>query len=89
MVSDVLLLVLVKVKFLTLSARSGPLLPKLSVAGCTDTCETTFPEPVPKRVKENGKEVNWGPVVLTASAPSTIAFTVGWKKTLIVQLRPP
>src|SRR6266446_4696599 len=88
MLRDVLPLVFVRVSSLTLSTKSGPLLPKLRLAGWTDTRETTLPEPVPLRGTENAKGT-LSTVVLTATAPATSAFTLGWKTTFIVQLCPP
>ena len=80
MLREVLLLVFVSVSSLTLSTRSRPLLPKLRLAGCTDTWEITFPEPVPERATESG-DGTFPAAVLTASAPWTGAFTVGWNTT--------
>ena len=66
MLREVLLLVFVSVSSLTLSTVSRPpLLPKLRLAGCTDTWETTFPEPVPKRATDSGSR-RFPAAVLTA-----------------------
>src|SRR5437899_9103545 len=89
MLREVLLLVFVSVSSLTLSTVSRPpLLPKLRLAGCTDTWETTFPEPVPERATESGSRTFPAAPVLTASAPWIAAFAVGWNTTRIVQRWP-
>ena len=87
-VSEVELLVLVKVTVLLWLKMSNPLLPpKSRLAGRSETCETTLPTPTPDNAAETGKSLPESRLV-TDSAPRIAPLAVGWKKTLMVQLAP-